>query len=215
MGLGNPGPRYERTRHNAGFLVVARILAASGGRWTRVGEGNSLREEAIIQLGSRELMLARPLSYMNRSGDPILELIQTHGLEPESMLVVVDDAALPPGRIRLRVSGGTGGHNGLRSIRDAIGSGNHPRLRVGIGSPAEGIDLADFVLEPLLGEAWAGLSAAVAIATEVVEVVCLQGLAAGMDAFNRDRDSGEASGTGGLSRAEGAPPAPPDRFPGS
>lgn len=109
------------------------------------------------------------------------------------MLVVVDDVALPAGRLRLRAGGGAGGHNGLRSIRDATGTGDFPRLRIGVGSPAEGVDLADFVLEPLAGDAWAELESVVTAAAEVVEVTISRGLVAAMDAFNRDP----------------APPAPP------
>jgi peptidyl-tRNA hydrolase, PTH1 family len=195
VGLGNPGPRYERTRHNAGFLVLERILAASGARWTRVGQGDSARDEAVVALGPREIRLARPLGYMNRSGGPVLELLQEQGIEPTEMLVVVDDAALPPGRLRLRAGGGTGGHNGLRSIRNALQTGDHPRLRVGIGAPVDGVDLADYVLEPLSGEPWEELSTAVAAAAEAVELACLQGLTVAMDSFNRDPDSGDSPGS--------------------
>jgi PTH1 family peptidyl-tRNA hydrolase len=186
VGLGNPGSRYERTRHNAGFLVVGRFLTAACGTWNRASQGDAVWEEAVIHLGTRELLLARPLMYMNRSGDPVSNLLRVHDVSPASMLVVVDDAALPPGRLRLRGRGGTGGHNGLRSIRDATGTGDFPRLRIGVGFPAEGIDLADFVLEPLSGDAWADLQAVVAAAVEVVEVTISLGLVAAMDAFNRD-----------------------------
>jgi PTH1 family peptidyl-tRNA hydrolase len=186
VGLGNPGSRYERTRHNAGFLVVARILDHGCSRWSPAGKGDAVWEEAAIRLGANEFLLARPLMYMNRSGEPVSDLLRVHGVSPSSMLVVVDDAALPPGRLRLRVGGGPGGHNGLRSIRDATGTGDFPRLRIGIGPPAAGVDLADFVLEPLSGVAWADMEAVVAAAAEVVEVTISRGLAAAMDAFNRD-----------------------------
>jgi PTH1 family peptidyl-tRNA hydrolase len=224
VGLGNPGSRYERTRHNAGFLVVERILAAGGGRWSRAGEGGVAREEAAIRLGSRELLLARPLMYMNRSGEPVWDLLQVHGLAPASMLVVVDDAALPPGRLRLRVGGGSGGHNGLRSIQDVTGTNDYPRLRIGIGTPAPGIDLADFVLEQLSGEAWTGLMAVVAAAAEAVEVTVLRGLTAAMDVFNRDPAPGAEAGAGPADRgnladladqADGPVPADPRPAPES
>jgi PTH1 family peptidyl-tRNA hydrolase len=186
VGLGNPGSRYERTRHNAGFLVVERILTTGCGLWSRAGKGDALWEEAAIRFGANEVMLARPLMYMNRSGEPVSDLLRVHDVSPASMLVVVDDAVLPPGRLRLRVGGGAGGHNGLRSIRDATGTGDFPRLRIGVGSPAVGIDLADFVLEPLSGDAWVDLEAVVAAAADVVEVAVSRGLVAAMDAFNRD-----------------------------
>lgn len=215
VGLGNPGSRYERTRHNAGFLVVERILRAGRGRWSPAGKGDSVWEEAVIRLGTRELLLARPLMYMNRSGEPVSDLLLAHDLDPASMLVVVDDAALPPGRLRLRIGGGPGGHNGLRSIRDATGTGDFPRLRIGVGSPAAGIDLADFVLEPLSGEAWADFEAVVASATEAVEATISRGLVAAMDAFNRDPVPQAGPRAGEADRADRPLPADPGVPPGS
>jgi peptidyl-tRNA hydrolase, PTH1 family len=187
VGLGNPGSRYERTRHNAGFLVVERILAAGGGRWSRIGRDRLARDEAVVRIGPRDLLLVRPLAFMNHSGEPVKEVLLAHGLESAVMLVVVDDVALPPGRLRLRLGGGSGGHNGLRSIREFAGPGDHPRLRIGIGAPPGEIDLVDFVLEPLAGNAWNDLEMAVAAAVEAVEMICLRGLTAAMDVFNRDR----------------------------
>lgn len=215
VGLGNPGPRYERTRHNAGFLVVERVLLAGCGRWSPAGKGDSVWEEAVIRLGTRELLLARPLMYMNRSGEPVSGLLRAHDLDPASMLVVVDDAALPPGRLRLRVGGGPGGHNGLRSIRDVMGTGDFPRLRIGVGSPAVEIDLADFVLEPLSGDAWADLEAVVAAAAEVVEVTVSRGVVAAMDAFNRDPAPQAGPRAGEAERTDRPLPADPGTPPES
>jgi peptidyl-tRNA hydrolase, PTH1 family len=215
VGLGNPGPRYERTRHNAGFLVVERIVAAAGGRWSLAGEGGAVRQEAIVRLGSAEFLVARPLTFMNRSGEPVWDLLQQQNAKPESMLVVLDDAALPPGRLRLRMGGGAGGHNGLRSIRDATGTNDYPRLRIGIGAPAPGCDLADFVLEPLEGDAWADLAAAVAVAADAVVVTAVRGLTVAMDLFNPDpAPAGEDPG-GGADRSAGPPPADPGATSGS
>ena len=215
VGLGNPGSRYERTRHNAGFLVVERMLIGGGGHWSPAGTGDSLREDAVIRLGPRELLLARPLMYMNRSGEPVSDFLRMHDVSPASMLVVVDDVALPLGRLRLRATGGHGGHNGLRSIRDATGTGDFPRLRVGVGSPAAGIDLADYVLEPLSGDAWADMQAVVAAAAEVVAAAISCGLAAAMDAFNRDPARPGGHRPGETDRADRPLPADPDFPPGS
>lgn len=215
VGLGNPGSRYERTRHNAGFLVAERILDRGRGRWSPVGTGDAVWEEAAIRIGANEFLLARPLLYMNRSGEPVSDLLRVHGVSPSSMLVVVDDAALPPGRLRLRAGGGPGGHNGLRSIRDATGTGDFPRLRIGVGSPAAGIDLADFVLEPLSGAAWDDMEAVVAAAAEVVEVTISRGLAAAMDAFNRDPAPPAGPGAGEADPAFRLLPGDPGIPPGS
>ncbi len=215
VGLGNPGSRYERTRHNAGFLVVERILTGRCRRWFPAGKGESIWEEATIRLGANEFLLARPLMYMNRSGNAVSDLLRVHDVSPASMLVVVDDVALPPGRFRLRVGGGHGGHNGLRSIRDATGTGDFPRLRVGVGSPAAGIDLADFVLESLSGEAWAYMEAVVAAAADVVEVAITRGLVAAMDAFNRDPAPQAGPPAGGTDPADRALPTDPGFPPGS
>ncbi len=185
------------------------------GCWSPAGKGDSAWEEAVVRLGTRELLLARPLMYMNRSGESVSDLLRVHDVNPASMLVVADDAALPPGRLRLRVGGGSGGHNGLRSIRDATGTGDFPRLRIGVGSPAAGIDLADFVLDPLSGEAWAELAAAVAAAAEVVEVAISRGLVAAMDAFNRDPVPQAGLGAGEADRADRPLPADPGVPPGS
>jgi peptidyl-tRNA hydrolase, PTH1 family len=192
VGLGNPGARYERTRHNAGFLVMEKILAAGGGAWSRAGKGDSLRDEAQIRLGDRELLLARPLAFMNRSGVAVAELLAVHRIDPDEMLVVVDDVALPSGRLRLRAGGGAGGHNGLRSIRDQLGTGEHPRLRLGIGAPAPEVELAEYVLEPLAGAQWSELESVAAAAGRVVEVACIRGIVAAMDQFNPE-DGGAGS----------------------
>ncbi len=121
---------------------------------------------------------------MNRSGEPVRDLLAERSIPPDAMLVVVDDTALPSGRLRFRAAGGAGGHRGLTSIEQALGTSAYPRLRVGIGEPPEGIDMADFVLEPLAGEAWSTVEAATLRAAEAVAVAVIRGLRVAMDACN-------------------------------
>ena len=141
LGLGNPGEEYARTRHNAGFDVLAEVLRRRGrGGWlTRPG-----CELAVVTPG-RMVVLARPLTYMNRSGGPAAELLTRFGFDPQNMLVVVDDIDLPLGKLRLRPQGGPGTHNGLRDLCEALGK-DFPRLRVGIRGAVVDGDLADYVL---------------------------------------------------------------------
>lgn len=149
LGIGNPGPDYEDTRHNAGFLVVDRFAERIGVRLTRLerrtADGRKLfsgKVKAQVALwegdGAREpVLLAKPLTYVNLSGDVAGPLCRLCDLPPESLFVVVDDLNLPLGRIRVRPSGSPGGHNGLKSIERALCSDAYPRLRLGIGRPSE------------------------------------------------------------------------------
>ena len=141
LGLGNPGEEYAHTRHNAGFDVLDAVLRRRGrGEWlSRPG-----CEVAVITPG-RMVVLARPLMYMNRSGGPAAAVLADFGLDPQNMLVVVDDIDLPLGTLRLRARGGPGTHNGLRDLCEALGT-DFPRLRVGIRGEGVAGDLADYVL---------------------------------------------------------------------
>ncbi len=139
IGLGNPGPEHEGTRHNAGFLVLDRIArheglifepAATLDDWS--GPGDFLH----ARLYAPDALLVKPTTWMNRSGDVVAPLMRWAGLEPADVLVVVDDMDLPPGRLRLRPGGGSGGQKGLQSVIEALGTDRFPRLRVGIGPPA-------------------------------------------------------------------------------
>jgi PTH1 family peptidyl-tRNA hydrolase len=145
VGLGNPGPKYEWTRHNAGFWVVNRMAQDSSLAWKRIGSAS----EAEGSMHGADLVLMRPMAFMNRSGGPVLATMERRGLMPSEVLVVVDDVALPEGKIRLRKSGGAGGHRGLESIEESLGTKEYPRLRIGVGGAPEGEDLADYVLRAI------------------------------------------------------------------
>ena len=144
VGLGNPGREYERTRHNAGFWWVDAIAAARGARWAR--EAKFLGWVAKVEEAGEVFWLLKPTTYMNESGRSVGALLRFHRIEAQEMLVVHDELDLPPGAVRLKKGGGTGGHNGLRSIDEVMGTRDFWRLRIGIGHPGHKDEVADFVL---------------------------------------------------------------------
>lgn len=144
VGLRNPGPEYALTRHNVGFEVVEAVASA---HHTRLGKGPSRTrcETAELRIADERVVLAAPLSYMNQSGGPVRALLDYFGIAVDDLLVVHDDIDLPFGRLKIQVSGGTGGHNGLRSIENSLGP-DFVRLKIGVGRPPGRMDPADFVL---------------------------------------------------------------------
>ncbi|TMJ03853.1 MAG: aminoacyl-tRNA hydrolase [Bacillati bacterium ANGP1] len=181
IGLGNPDRRYRHTRHNVGWEVIDRVGRRLGiavdqdDGWATVGAGT---------VGRRRVLLAKPQTYVNLSGTAVADLRRRHRVKIEDLVVVVDDLDLPLGRLRLRPGGSHGGHNGLRSIIDALGSDAFPRLRVGIGRPPEGMDPAQFVLTPFTAEERATMDPALERAAEAIETVIREGLQAAMNRFN-------------------------------
>lgn len=144
-GLGNPGPDYNRTRHNAGFLFLDHIAAKLGReRWIK--KFNSVFVTARI--GDVDATLVKPMSYMNLSGGPTRAFMAELGVEPWGLLVIHDDIDLPFGDVRYKAGGGHGGHNGLKSILSALGSPDFHRIRIGVGRPPAGQTATDHVLEP-------------------------------------------------------------------
>jgi PTH1 family peptidyl-tRNA hydrolase len=142
-GLGNPGPEYALTRHNIGFIIADRLaekLRFSG--WKKEKKSHTIRGE----YRNNEVIIIKPRTYMNLSGEAILAFMSHYRIPPGDFLVVVDDLALPFGKLRFRARGSDGGHNGLSSIIEKIGSSDFPRLRVGIDPSPEGMDTADYVL---------------------------------------------------------------------
>ena len=130
-GLGNPGAQYAQTRHNAGFLVVEHLAETRRGNWAEERKFRS--RVARVEVGGRNVFLCQPLTFMNLSGEAVAPLAEYYKIPPDQVLVVVDDADLPFGQIRLRASGSSGGHHGLESVEQQLGSREYPRLRVGIG----------------------------------------------------------------------------------
>jgi len=180
VGLGNPGAEYALTRHNIGFRVVDELARRGGAaRWTRRASSRVVAAE----LG-RRVVLAKPETFMNRSGAALLALATSLGLPPPSILVVADDVDLPLGRLRLRRDGGPGTHNGLRDVVAAVGTG-FPRLRVGVRGETPWEDLADYVLAPFSPDELEPADRAVVRAADAVETALLEGLAPAMERFNR------------------------------
>ena len=184
IGLGNPGDAYADTRHNVGFRVAARLAKRA-----RLEFGTKAAESRIAEgsLGSVRVAIARPQTFMNDSGRAVRKLLDRYRLEPSAILVVTDDVDLPLGRVRLREAGGSGTHNGMRSIVAAIGEG-FPRLRLGV-APADPTgempaDLAEFVLAPFTAHERELADATVAKAAEASEVALRDGVRRAMDVFN-------------------------------
>ena len=181
VGLGNPGPEYDQTRHNAGFAAVALLARRHGAPLRRAGNG----ELARTRLGPDEVLLLRPLTYMNVSGEAVGPVARRHAIEPAHVLVVHDDMDLAAGRLRLRPGGGSGGHRGVASIVAKLGTDAVPRVRVGIGRPPAGQDAVEFVLGAVGPDERPSWEAAITRAADAVEVVCRVGLEAAMARFNR------------------------------
>jgi peptidyl-tRNA hydrolase, PTH1 family len=180
-GLGNPGSQYLETRHNAGFMVVDCLASRS-----KVAlEGSRSWNCKLGKWGSA--LLVKPLCYMNQSGAVIGPLARYFKIQPEEILVVVDDVALPLGRLRVRSCGSDGGHNGLRSIIEHLGE-MFMRLRVGVGSPRTG-DLVDHVLGEFDPSERAIAAKAVERAAEAVEHISRSGITAAMNIFNRTEEN--------------------------
>jgi PTH1 family peptidyl-tRNA hydrolase len=186
LGLGNPGPRYCETRHNIGFHVLDRLAGDHGGTFRRSGLLRPKVWRTTIESASGPVQLAKPRTFMNRSGDAAASVLRDMACPAEQMLVVYDDADLEFGRIRLREGGGTGGHNGIRSLIDRLGSRDFRRVRLGIrGLGREEQNLADYVLSPFDPVELPHLQKLVNLGVQAVEATLSHGFRAAMDGFNR------------------------------
>ncbi len=180
-GLGNPGPRYANTRHNLGFLT-ADALAESLGAAFRKKSCSSLLAEAAS--AGNELIIAKPQLFMNRSGEAIGQLVRYYNIEPDRLLIVVDDADLPLGRLRLRKQGSAGGHNGLKSVIDHLGSRDFPRLRLGMGRPENPEEMIDHVLSDFSRGERAIVKEIVQHAVETIHCFLQSGIEQAMNSCN-------------------------------
>ena len=190
VGIGNPGPEYAGTRHNVGFIVADILATRRHAPFTRFGGGEGVALVAETRYAGRPLWVAKPQSYVNRSGPVVLGCLRAAGAALDECLVVLDDVALPVGRLRLRAGGSAGGHHGLESIVAACGSETIPRLRIGVGHPGGG-DLADYVLAPFTPEERPVVDAACVRAADAVEWWVRAGLTEAMNRFNVTDDAGE------------------------
>jgi PTH1 family peptidyl-tRNA hydrolase len=182
LGLGNPGLRYRSTRHNVGFKVLDHLAGARGIKFRAAGE----MKKYAWRAESGTVVLAKPRTYMNRSGRAAAALCRHYGLTPSDLLVVYDDADLPLGRIRLRKGGGSGGHNGIKSIMEVLGTGEFARVRLGVrGDNREDSDLADYVLDRFDRDELPLVDELIELGIRAVEGVLAEGIEAAMNRFNR------------------------------
>ena len=180
VGLGNPGDAYHETRHNAGFLVLDKVAETFSITWDKkkfdvvMGRG---------MIGTREVILAKPQAYMNRSGPPVLKLANYFKISCEELLIVHDDIDLTFGRIKIKENGGHGGHNGLRSLIEAFGGGDFSRIRVGIGR-SEAFTVTDHVLGKFNAAENSVLDQIISKARDAIVTIFDKGMLEGMNTFN-------------------------------
>lgn len=183
-GLGNPGAEYANTRHNIGFLVLDRFAAQVGSTWER-----STKWGALVAKHANTF-LVKPMTYMNRSGEPLRAVADFYKIGPGGILVVLDDLALPLGRLRLRSSGSSGGHNGLESMLVQFGTDAIPRLRIGIGAaPRDGG--VDYVLSRFYEEEKPLVRSTIDRAVDAVKCAIDNGLVSAMNNFNKSEEETE------------------------
>jgi PTH1 family peptidyl-tRNA hydrolase len=183
VGLGNPGVEYHGTRHNVGFDVVDEVAR----RWkARLKSWKGVADVVVVR--EHEALLVKPRTFMNLSGEAVQRIAAFHKIEPSDVLIVVDEVQLPLGRLRLRDSGSAGGHNGLKSVIQHLGTEMFPRLRIGVGRGDPRWDLADHVLSPFGGEERQVVERAVVRAADAVEVFVGEGIGPAMNRFNRETD---------------------------
>ena len=182
VGLGNPGPAYASTRHNIGFLVVDRLVRKYG-----LTACNSQVDAAIARgvVAGVPVMVAKPLTYMNRSGGPLGDIVQTYGIQCEDMVVIHDDIDLAYERLKIKEKGGDGGHNGLRSLIDALGTDDFVRLRMGVGRPEADIGVVNYVLGEFDFNQRKTLEPYLSRGIEAVAAILCEGAKEAMNRFNR------------------------------
>jgi len=185
VGLGNPGRDYRKTRHNAGFMVVEEVARRHQLTWAP-GPAQVAESFVVKRFGETPVLLAKPLTYMNRSGDVVAGLARYFDVPVSGLLVVVDEAALPFGRLRVRRGGSAGGHNGLKSIIAHLGTDQFPRLRVGVGRGDARRDLADHVLGRFESGESAELEEVITRAADAVEMFVAADIEQVMNTYNPD-----------------------------
>jgi PTH1 family peptidyl-tRNA hydrolase len=182
VGLGNPGPQYEQTPHNLGFLTIDRLAAAEGIRVSRP-EGGAL--VGLGKLAGSEVALAKPLSYMNLSGGPVKTLLAKYELGPDRLVLVYDELALPWSSLRIRERGSAGGHNGVESVIRSLGTQEFPRVRLGVSPGHKVTDGTSYLLSPFRREQLKELDEFVSRAADAVRLLTSDGAAKAMTVYNR------------------------------
>ncbi len=181
VGLGNPGDKYARTRHNLGFWFIDRLAEEHGIELNK-------RSKHVVsgdgEIDGTPVVLAKPRTYVNNSGEAVKSLMTRYKASYEAILVVYDELNLPPGKIRLRKDGSAGGHNGIKSVISAVGSQDFPRLRIGIGRPTQSGDEIDYVLGKMSPEERKTADEAIDRAVEIVGVFLAEGVTEAMNRYN-------------------------------
>jgi PTH1 family peptidyl-tRNA hydrolase len=180
--LGNPGERYKHTRHNVGFETIDKLTFDHG---IPVKRSKQKAHTGMGRIGKHPALLAKPQTYMNLSGESVKALLQFYQIPPSDMLVIYDDVNLPVGDIRVRETGGAGGHKGMISIIEHLKTQDFPRVRIGIGQKPEGWALADYVLSHFKKGEWEDMIAGITKAGEAVELWLAEGMAPAMNRFNK------------------------------
>ena len=181
IGLGNPEKKYDKTRHNIGFDVIDELASQMG------VQVNTKRHKALCgvgQIGSEKVILVKPQTYMNLSGETLIDIYKYYKVDLDNIIVIYDDIDLDVGKLRIRKKGSAGTHNGMRSIVKCLGSGDFPRVRVGVSKPMKGQDLADFVLSRFRKEEQADLEIGFEKAYKAVEAMIKENVDIAMNKYN-------------------------------
>ena len=181
VGLGNPGKQYENTRHNVGFNVIDILAKENGISVTKI------KHKALIgegRIGSEKVLLVKPQTYMNLSGETLIDIYNYYKVDMENIIVIYDDIDLDVGKLRIRKKGSAGTHNGMRSIIKCLGAGDFPRIRVGVSKPMKGQDLADFVLSRFKKEEADDLQVGLEKAAKSVDCMIRENIDKAMNQYN-------------------------------
>jgi len=182
VGLGNPGQKYEHTRHNMGFLTVDLLAEQLNVKLNKVKFKSAYN---IVRFGGQKCLVMKPQTYMNLSGEAVHEAAQFYKIPADHVLVIYDDVSLPVGKLRIRKGGSAGGHNGLKSIIQHLGTDQFPRIKVGVGQkPHPDYDMADWVLSKFAGEDLKTITEAIRKAADAVECLIEEGPGKARDRFN-------------------------------
>lgn len=182
VGLGNPGAQYERTRHNCGFMSLDLLAQQLG--IAHISQIRCKALTALCEIAGHRVLLCKPQTYMNLSGQAVRELTAQFSVPPERLIVVFDDCDLAAGRMRIRQNGSAGTHNGMRDIVYQLGTDQFPRIKIGIGHPQDGGDLADYVLSPIDSDTWETIRLAPAAVIDLIE----HGAAHAMQIYNKNKE---------------------------
>jgi PTH1 family peptidyl-tRNA hydrolase len=181
IGLGNPGPKYRDTRHNVGWWALDDLASRNN---VQIKSAGSNVDSAEIECAGQRVLIARPLTFVNRSGDALRSLMRKHSVTAERIVVIYDDLNLAPGKIRIRKQGGAGGHNGMKSIIDTLGTDEFARTRIGIGRPMESGQQVDYVLGKMPPQEQELVRSASTRAADAVASIIADGIDNAMNKFN-------------------------------